>query len=95
METVFFLFGIHDLTVIMMYAAYLGSLLGTMYAALIMHSYIYSLVLCVVQVAALVYYVASFFPGGAQGAQYVFSSVASGSFSVGKAVLGGMLSSSK
>jgi len=68
-------------------AAYVGSLVGTLYASLVLHSYIYSLGLCIVQVVTLIYYVASFFPGGAQGAQYVFSSVGRGGLSMGGAVM--------
>lgn len=52
-------------------AAYLGSLFGTLYASLMMHSYIYSLVLCVIQMVTLAYYVASLFPGGAEGMQFL------------------------
>lgn len=52
-------------------AAYLGSLFGTLYASLMMHSYLYSLVLCLVQIVTLAYYVASLFPGGAEGMQFL------------------------
>jgi hypothetical protein len=73
-------------------AAYVGSLLATLYAALALQSYVLSLLSCVAQVVTLVYYVASFFPGGASGAQYVFGTVGRGMFSMGGAVLRGMLS---
>lgn len=73
-------------------AAYVGSLLATLYAALAMQSYVLSLLSCVAQVVTLVYYVASFFPGGASGAQYVFGTVGRGTLSLGGAVLRGVLS---
>lgn len=50
---------------------YLASIAATMYTALFMHSYIFSLVCCGLQVLALLYYVCSYFPGGPAGAQYV------------------------
>jgi len=59
-------------------AAYMASLLGTLYASLIMQSYIFSLASCGAQVVTLVYYVASFFPGGASSAQFVFGTVGRG-----------------
>lgn len=71
-------------------AAYLGSLFGTLYASLMMHSYIYSLALCVVQIITLAYYVASLFPGGAEGMQFLGRS----SFSMAKNLASSMLSKS-
>jgi hypothetical protein len=78
-------------------AAYFGSLVATLYASLVMHSYLFSLIFCGAQVGGgcvrgvpqqscmcspyrrphppapqlvtLVYYIASYFPGGAAGAQ--------------------------
>ena len=73
-------------------AAYIGSLVATLYASLMMRSYVFSLLSCVAQVITLVYYVASFFPGGASGAQYVFGTVGRGTLSLGGAVLRGVLS---
>ena len=80
-------------------AGYLTTMFGTLYAALIMHSYVMSVVCCVLQVrlvhlsisscdchchvsqcrlaclvlqlVALLYYVASYFPGGTQGVKFV------------------------
>jgi hypothetical protein len=69
-------------------AAYVGSLAATLYAAMVAHSYVLSLLSCAAQVVALVYYVVSFFPGGASGAGYVLR----GSLSVGSAVLRSALS---
>ncbi|CAD7700703.1 unnamed protein product [Ostreobium quekettii] len=52
-------------------AGYVGSMLATGYAAVILKSYILSLVFCTVQVVALAYYVFSYFPGGTAGVQFV------------------------
>ena len=73
-------------------AAYLGSLIGTLYASMIMKSYIFSLLSCVAQVAAGVWYIASFFPGGAAGAQYLFGTMGKGAFSLGAAAVRGIFS---
>lgn len=73
-------------------AAYAGSLLGTLYAALFMHSYIFSLVFCGAQVVTLIYFVASYFPGGVAGAQYTVGAVGRGMLSVGGSVARGVLS---
>lgn len=54
-------------------AGYIGSIAATLYTALIMHSYVFSLVCCALQVVALLYYVLSYFPGGAAGAQFVLN----------------------
>lgn len=54
---------------------YVGSIGGTLYASAVMHSYVLSLIMCAVQVAALFFYVATNFPGGTAGAQYVMSSM--------------------
>ena len=54
-------------------AAYLGSIGATLYAALIMKSYILSLVCSGLQVVALLYYVLSYFPGGAQGVKFMLN----------------------
>lgn len=51
--------------------AYFGSMGGTLYAALAMHSYILSLICCATQVVALLYYTLSYFPGGSHGLKYV------------------------
>lgn len=102
-------------------AAYLGSLVGTMYAALILHSYLFSLLFCGAQVSpcsggapagvsewgasclskhtsthrglapapaprqvmTLVYFVASYFPGGSAGANYAFGAMGRGALSMG------------
>ncbi|PSC72906.1 transport SFT2-like [Micractinium conductrix] len=67
--------------------AYFGSLLATLYVSLVMHSYLFSLVFCGTQLITLVYYVASYFPGGAAGAQSVVGFAGRGALSVGGASL--------
>lgn len=54
---------------------YVGSMVATLYSSLILHSYIFSILCSVIQVLSLVYYVASYFPGGAAGMQF-FGSLA-------------------
>ena len=77
-------------TILLCDAAYIGSLVGTMYASMVMHSYIYSIAMCVTQFITLVYYIASFFPGGTQGMTYL----ASGSFSMARSAASSMFGSS-
>jgi len=50
---------------------YLGSIGATLYASVVLHSYILSLLCCAVQVAALMFYSMSYFPGGTAGVKYV------------------------
>eukprot|EP01026_Neomeris_dumetosa_P024935 TRINITY_DN2059_c1_g1_i5.p3 TRINITY_DN2059_c1_g1~~TRINITY_DN2059_c1_g1_i5.p3 ORF type:complete len:233 (-),score=11.08 TRINITY_DN2059_c1_g1_i5:456-1154(-) len=52
-------------------AGYIASVLGTLYAAMMMNSYLLSLFCSGVQVIALIYYVLSYFPGGAQGVRFM------------------------
>jgi hypothetical protein len=52
---------------------YAASAVGTLWAALVAHSYRLSLLCSAVQVCALGYYVASYIPGGALGARLLFS----------------------
>mmetsp|Transcript_30621 Transcript_30621/g.78163 ORF Transcript_30621/g.78163 Transcript_30621/m.78163 type:complete len:238 (-) Transcript_30621:330-1043(-) len=51
--------------------AYLGSIGATLYAALIMHSYLLSLLCSGLQVVTLLYYLMSYFPGGTSGVRFV------------------------
>ncbi len=63
----------------------------TLYAALVMHSYLLSLGCSALQAVALVYYVTSLFPGGAQAASYMmrlFYSAAAGCFGTVRGMLG-------
>eukprot|EP00892_Ulva_mutabilis_P012218 jgi/Ulvmu1/9369/UM050_0121.1 len=59
-------------------AVYLGSMFATLYAALYMRSYLLSLAFSAVQVLALAFYVVSYFPGGAQGMQFMLGMVGRG-----------------
>jgi hypothetical protein len=54
---------------------YIGSILATLYAALFMHSYILSLFCSGLQVVALLYYSASYFPGGTAGVKFILNMV--------------------
>ena len=63
-------------------AAYFASLLATLYSSLAMHSYLFSLLSCVAQIGALLYYLLSFFPGGHSG----LSALSSGAASLGSTV---------
>lgn len=65
-------------------AGYVGSIVLTLYAALIMHSYVLSLVCSVLQVVALLYYLTSYYPGGTSSVKFMlsmFSSAAGSCFS--------------
>ena len=53
--------------------SYLGSLLGTLYAALVLHSYVLTIITSSAQAVALVYYQVSYFPYGAQGLKTVIT----------------------
>lgn len=55
---------------------YVGSMGATLYAALVMHSYVMSLVCCAAQVVALLYYALSYFPGGSAGVRFVLNMMA-------------------
>jgi len=71
---------------------YLGSMVGTLYAAMVMHSYIFSIACSAAQVVALLYYVMSYFPGGTAGVKFVLGMMyrtATSCFSSGsRAILG-------
>lgn len=69
-------------------AAYVGSMGGTLYAALSMHSYVLSLVFCGAQMVALLYYTLSYFPGGVHGLKYVLYSFKSAVMQCFLAVVG-------
>jgi len=68
--------------------AYAGSMAGTLYAALGMHSYVLSLVFCGAQMVALLYYTLSYFPGGVHGLKYVLYSFKSAVMQCFLAVVG-------
>ncbi len=54
-------------------AGYAASALGTLWAALVAHSYLLSLLCSAVQICALAVYVASYIPGGALGARLLLA----------------------
>lgn len=65
-------------------AGYIGAVVLTLYAALIMKSYVLSLVCSALQVVALLYYLTSYYPGGTSSVKFLlsmFSSAASSCFS--------------
>ncbi len=57
-------------------AGYAVSAIGTLWAALVAHSYLLSLLCSAVQVGALAVYVASYLPGGALGARLLLATAA-------------------
>lgn len=56
---------------------FLGSMGGTIYVSMVLHSYLLSVFFSVIQVLALLYYVISYFPGGSAGLQFITSFVTS------------------
>ncbi|KAG0582012.1 hypothetical protein M758_3G026000 [Ceratodon purpureus] len=52
---------------------FLGSMGATLYASMVLHSYIFSVFFSGIQVLALLYYVISYFPGGSAGLQFMTS----------------------
>jgi len=48
-------------------AAYVSSMLATLYAAMYMHSYVLTVIFSAIQIMCLGYYLASYFPGGVAG----------------------------
>ncbi|XP_027932199.1 protein transport protein SFT2 isoform X2 [Vigna unguiculata] len=57
--------------------AFLGSMIGTIYVSMVLHSYILSVVFSVVQVLSLGYYSISYFPGGSAGMKFLTSALTS------------------
>ncbi|KAK6141270.1 hypothetical protein DH2020_024986 [Rehmannia glutinosa] len=55
---------------------FLGSMAGTIYVSMVLHSYILSVVFSVLQVLALSYYAISYFPGGSAGLKFLSSTLA-------------------
>ncbi|KAJ4833421.1 hypothetical protein Tsubulata_016415 [Turnera subulata] len=56
---------------------FIGSMVGTIYVSMVLHSYILSVLFSVIQVLALAYYVISYFPGGSAGMKFISSSIVS------------------
>ncbi|EXB97665.1 Protein transport protein SFT2 [Morus notabilis] len=56
---------------------FLGSMVGTIYVSMVLHSYILSVLFSVIQVLALAYYAFSYFPGGSAGLKFLSSTLTS------------------
>ncbi|KAI4307825.1 hypothetical protein L6164_030964 [Bauhinia variegata] len=56
---------------------FIGSMVGTIYVSMVLHSYILSVVFSVIQVLALGYYAISYFPGGSAGMKFLTSALTS------------------
>lgn len=56
---------------------FVGSMVGTIYVSMVLHSYILSVLFSILQVLALVYYVISYFPGGSAGMKFLSSTLTS------------------
>ncbi|EEF30212.1 Protein transport protein SFT2, putative [Ricinus communis] len=56
---------------------FIGSMAGTIYVSMVLHSYILSVLFSVIQVLALAYYAISYFPGGSAGMKFLSSSLIS------------------
>lgn len=59
-----------------MSAAYVASIVATLYSALVLHSYIACILCSGLQVVAMLFYILSYFPGGASGVKFVLSMLA-------------------
>ncbi|KAL3508332.1 hypothetical protein ACH5RR_027733 [Cinchona calisaya] len=56
---------------------FIGSMMGTLYVSMVLHSYILSVFFSVLQILALAYYSISYFPGGTTGLKFILSSLTS------------------
>lgn len=56
---------------------FIGSMAGTIYVSMVLHSYILSVLFSVIQVLALAYYAISYFPGGPAGMKFLSSALTS------------------
>ncbi|XP_021889928.1 protein transport protein SFT2-like [Carica papaya] len=56
---------------------FVGSMVGTIYVSMVLHSYILSVLFSVLQVVALSYYALSYFPGGSAGLKFLSSAITS------------------
>lgn len=57
--------------------AFIGSMVGTIYVSVVVHSYVLSVLFSVLQVLTLGYYSISYFPGGSAGLKFLTSTLAS------------------
>ena len=67
-------------------SVYVGSMLLTLYSAVVMKSYLLSILSAGAQVVALLYYVMSYFPGGEAGVKAVLSMASSGAMGCARMV---------
>ncbi|XP_019198350.1 PREDICTED: protein transport protein SFT2-like [Ipomoea nil] len=58
-------------------ACFIGSMGGTIYVSMVMHSYILCVLFSVLQVLSLSYYAISYFPGGSSGVKFLSSTLMS------------------
>ncbi|OMO89624.1 Vesicle transport protein, Got1/SFT2-like protein [Corchorus olitorius] len=56
---------------------FVGSMVGTIYVSMWLHSYVLSVLFSVLQVISLSYYAVSYFPGGSSGLKFLSASLAS------------------
>ncbi|KAL6986848.1 hypothetical protein U1Q18_042039 [Sarracenia purpurea var. burkii] len=56
---------------------FIGTMVGTIYVSMVLHSYILSVLFSVLQVLALSYYAISYFPGGSVGLRFLSSALTS------------------
>lgn len=56
---------------------FIGTMVGTIYVSMMLHSYILSVLFSVLQVLALSYYAISYFPGGSVGLKFLSSTLTS------------------
>ncbi|XP_077237535.1 got1/Sft2-like vescicle transport protein family isoform X1 [Tasmannia lanceolata] len=56
---------------------FIGTMVGTIYVSMVLHSYILSVLFSALQVLALSYYAVSYFPGGSAGLKFLSSTLTS------------------
>ncbi|GAA0160557.1 hypothetical protein LIER_17087 [Lithospermum erythrorhizon] len=56
---------------------FIGTMVGTIYVSMVLHSYVLSVFFSVLQVLALSYYAISYFPGGSAGLKFLSSTLVS------------------
>ncbi|XP_065861602.1 protein transport protein SFT2 isoform X2 [Euphorbia lathyris] len=56
---------------------FIGSMVGTIYVSMVLHSYVLSVLFSVIQVLSLAYYAISYFPGGSAGMKFLSASLVS------------------
>ncbi|GAV59643.1 Got1 domain-containing protein [Cephalotus follicularis] len=56
---------------------FIGSMVGTIYVSMVLHSYVLSVLFSVIQVLSLAYYAISYFPGGSAGMKFLSSALTS------------------